>query len=380
MDFRLSPEQQALADSVGRCLEREYGVERRAALLAGPEGFRRENWARFAALGLMGAGLAEVAGGFGGGPVETMIVMEAFGRALVLEPFLPSAILSLQTLAALPAGAVRDELVAGIVGGESLVAFAHGEAGARGDVTRVEATAREREGGWQISGAKRLVLGGPSADRLLVSARAPDGIALFLAAPDAAGLTATPYRTIDNMRAADLVFEDVPATLLAGPDAAMAAIRRGHDHAMVGICAEAVGAMEQAIFMTRDYLKTRSQFGMPLAAFQALQHRMAEMLVELEMSRSILFQGIAALDAPERERAMSAMKAVVSTAAMFVGRNAVQLHGAIGMTEEHMIGHYYRRLFVIAGLFGGESEHLELMAAHPAPFWPPEAAIPELAR
>jgi alkylation response protein AidB-like acyl-CoA dehydrogenase len=371
MDFRLSPEQQALADSVGRCLEREYGFERRAEVLAGAEGFDPRTWRSFADLGLMGAGLAEADGGFGGGPVETMIVMEAFGRALVVEPFLPSAILSLQTLAALPAGTERDELIAGIVAGEILVAFAHGEAGTRGEVGRVSVRAEEQDGGWRISGAKRLVLGAPSADRLLVSARTPDGIALFLTAPDAGGLAATPYRTLDNMRAADLVFDNVPATLLAGAKAAMAAIEWGHDHALVALCAEAVGAMEQAILITRDYLKTRTQFGVPLAAFQALQHRMADMLVELEMSRSILFQGIAALAAPERERAMSAMKAVVSAAALFVGRNAVQLHGAIGMTEEHMIGHYYRRLFVIAGLFGGESDHLERMAAHPAPYWPP---------
>ncbi len=377
MDFRLTPEQQALADSVARYLEREYGFERRAALIAGPDGFGRDVWRGFAELGLIGAGLAEADGGFGGGPVETMIVMEAFGRALVVEPFLSTAMLSLQTLAALPAGATRDELIAGIVGGDALVALAHGEAGLRDDVEAIETQAEVRDGGWRLTGSKCLVLGAPSADRLLVSARNEDGVALFLVAPDAAGLSAALYRTLDNVRVADLVLEDVAAALLAPAGIAADAIRHGHDHVLVALCAEAVGAMEQAIFLTCDYLKTRTQFGQPLAAFQSLQHRMADMLVELEMSRSILFQGMAALAASDRARAISAMKAVVSAAAMFVGRNAVQLHGAIGMTEEHPIGHYYRRLFVIAGLFGGEHHHLTRMAAHPAPFWP-SLAVPEV--
>jgi alkylation response protein AidB-like acyl-CoA dehydrogenase len=373
MDFRLSPEQQALAESVGRFCERDYGFEQRLGLIDTPDGFSRDIWRSFAELGWLGAGLSEEAGGFGGGGVETMLILEAFGRALVLEPFMPSAIFSLQTLAALPAGEARDALVADIVGGERLLALAHGEPAARGDVSHVETVARNAEDGWRIIGSKSLVFGAPSADTLLVSARSDQGIGLYRLSPRAAGVTMRPYRTLDNMRVADIVFDHVAAEAqLAPPGEAMPAIRRGHDHALVAICAEAVGAMDAAILLTRDYLKTRQQFGAPLASFQALQHRMADMLIEMELSRSIVFQALAVLDGPEAERVrpIAAMKAIVSAAALFVGRNAVQLHGGIGMAEEHAIGHYYRRLFVIAGQFGNEAHHLERLAANPAPFWP----------
>jgi alkylation response protein AidB-like acyl-CoA dehydrogenase len=372
MDFRLSPEQQALAESLGRFCERDYGFEQRLGLIDTPDGFSREIWRHFADLGWLGAGLSEEAGGFGGGGVETMLILEAFGRALVLEPFVPSAILSLQTLAALPGEEERDALVADIVGGEKLVALAHGEAAARGDVEHVGTIAQDMAEGWRITGAKSLVFGAPSADTLLVSARSDRGVGLYRISPRAAGVTMRPYRTLDNMRVADIAFDDVAAEAqLSPPGEAMPAIRRGHDHALVAICAEAVGAMDAAILLTRDYLKTRQQFGAPLASFQALQHRMADMLVEMELSRSIVFQALAVLDAPEPERVrpIAAMKAIVSAAALFVGRNAVQLHGGIGMAEEHAIGHYYRRLFVIAGQFGNEAHHLERLAANPAPFW-----------
>jgi alkylation response protein AidB-like acyl-CoA dehydrogenase len=369
MDFTYTPEQQALADSAERFCARDYTFEARNALLNGGEGFSRANWAQFAELGWLGAGLSEAAGGFGGGPVETMILSGAFGRALVLEPFLSTAVLALQTLAALPAGKGRDTLVAQVVSGELLMAFAHGEALGRGDETVIHT--RFDKG--RLTGAKSLVFGAPSADRLLVSARSDAGIGLYLVAADAEGLSGNPYRTLDNQRVADMRLDGVPvlATLAEGADAE-AAMAAGYDHATIALCAEAVGAMDAAIVMTRDYLKTRKQFGTTLNTFQALQHRMADMLVELELSRSIVYQGIAALDLPpeQRQRGISSMKAIVSSAAMFVGKNAVQLHGGIGMTEEYAIGHYYRKLYVAASIFGTESLHLKRIAANPHPFWP----------
>lgn len=369
MDFTYASEQQALADGVERFCSKNYGFEGRNALLDLPEGFSRDNWQQFAELGWLGAGLSQEAGGFGGGPVENMILSERFGRALVVEPFQSTAIHALQTLCALPASDTRDALVGGIVSGDMLIAVAHGEAAAHGDERFVEACLADG----RITGAKSLVFGAPSASRLLVSARSDAGIALCLVAPDAAGLASNPYRTLDNQRVADLTFDAVEVLeILAQGREAEAAIATGYAHARIMLSAEAVGAMDVAITITREYLKTRKQFGTTLNNFQALQHRMSDMLVELELSRSIVYQAIAALNAgaAERDYAVSAMKAIVSSAAMFVGRNAVQLHGGIGMTEEYSIGHYYRKLFVTASIFGSESLHLKRLAANPQPFWP----------
>jgi len=372
MDFKLTTEQQALADNVARFCAKEYEFRARRQLLESADGFSKAHWATFAELGWLGAGLSEAAGGFGGGAIENAVVMEAFGRGLVLEPFLATAVLSLQTLAALPASEVRNRLIESVVAGQTLLALAHGEPAARGDVDHVETQATQSGNSWVLNGHKSLVLGAPSADFLLVSARAKDGVGLFLVPRQDANLRLKPYRTLDNHRAADVWFNNARVeTVLAPPGSAMLAIAAGLDHGLTAVCAEAVGAMDAAIMMTRDYLKMRRQFGTTLNNFQALQHRMADMHMEYELSRSILYQGLAALDGPARNRAhaMSAMKAVVSSAALFVGRQGVQLHGGIGMTEEYAIGHYYRRLFVIANQFGGEDLHLERMATHPTPFW-----------
>jgi alkylation response protein AidB-like acyl-CoA dehydrogenase len=373
MDFNLSPEQQALADSVARFCTKDYAFEARKRIVDSADGFSRDHWKSFAELGWLGAGLSEEAGGFGGSAIENAVLMEQFGRALVLEPFLASAVLAQQTLAALPQGETRDRLIEEAVSGETILALAHGEPAARGDVEHVTTEAVPAGNGWRLTGHKSLVLGAPMANRLLVSARSPDGVGLFLVAPDAANLRLKPYRTLDNLRVADIWLDGAEAeSVLAAPGEGMPAITKGVDHALIAVTAEAVGAMQAALLMTRDYLQTRKQFGTAIGNFQALQHRMADMLVELELSRSVLYQGLAAIDGTpfERVRAMSAMKAIVSSAAMFVGRNVIQLHGAIGMTEEYAIGHYYRRLFVIAAQFGNESLHLERLAANPVPFWP----------
>lgn len=368
MDFNLTPEQEALADSVARFAARDYTFEARKNLIAAGTGLDPAHWQTFAELGWLGAGLAEDAGGYGGGPVENMIIMESFGRALVLEPFLPVALVAAQTLAALPPSTLRAMLIAEVVAGEAVTVVAHGELAARGAPDHVETLC---ENG-RITGTKSMVIGGHAADRLIVSARGSGGTGLYLVDPSATGIFARRYRLLDNQHAVDLMFDDAPVLeTLARPGEGEAAIAAGLAHGLTGICAEAVGAMDAAIRMTRDYITTRRQFGTTLSTFQALQHRMADMLVEMELSRSILYQGIAALDQPgeDRTRALAAMKAIVSSAAMFVGRNAVQLHGGIGMTEEYAIGHYYRRLFVISGQFGGESLHLKTLAGLPRSFW-----------
>lgn len=362
MDFTLTTEQEALSDSVRRFVEREYGFDKRRAIMDSESGISDRLWATMADLGWFGAGLPEAAGGFGGGAVENALIAEGLGRGLVVEPFIANAVLTLQTLAALGDFPGRDDLVGGLISGDHKVVLAHNEADARGDPRVVATTARRDADGWRITGTKSLVLGAPSADHLLVSADTGNGLSLLLVARDAPGLSSNVYRLLDNSRVADLVLTDVPGTLIGSTGAALEAIESGIDHAIVAVCAEAVGAMDTALWMTRDYLKTRQQFGVTINNFQALQHRMADMLIELELARSMVFQGLSALGSgdPDLRRAgVSAAKAMIGEAGLFVGRQSIQLHGGIGMTEEYAIGHYYRRLFVIAHLFGNCDAHLE---------------------
>jgi len=365
MDFSLTEEQQALADSASRYCERDYDLAARRSAMTSEEGLSRNKWQSFAELGWLGAGLDEARGGFGGGAIENALVMEQAGRALVVEPLQSCAIVALQALAAVPQTSEIDALIAALISGETLVSLAHGEAEARGDRAWC-ATKAERVGpSWYLNGKKSLVLGGKAADKLLISATTSEGLALFLLDQDTPGLERHDYRLIDNHRASDLTLENAVAgePIAMGRDA-QDAIDSGLDHGLIGLCAEAVGIMDLAITTTRDYLKTRQQFGTTLNNFQALQHRMADMLVEMELSRSILYGALSVieLDAMQRAKTISAMKAVVSAAALFVGRNAVQLHGGIGITEECLVSHLYRRLFTISGLFGNEETHLRRMA------------------
>lgn len=375
MDFALTSEQQALSDSVARFCERNYAGSARYALINSDIGFSTENWQSFAELGWLGAGLSEDEGGFGGGAVENAVIMERFGRSLVLEPFLSTSIHGLQTLLGTEINQLRSEMVEAIVSGEMFLSVAHSEPASRGDLNHCKTLARKTGTKWTISGHKSVVPGASSASKFLVSAHTDEGIALFLVDPGADGIVLRSYRTLDNHRAADIWFNSAETELmLAEPSCAPAAIQRGFDHAILGVCAEAIGAMDAAISTTRDYLKTRQQFGVPIGNFQALQHRMADMFVEYELSRSILYAGLAAMgwNNSERTRTIAAMKSFISSAASFVGRNAVQLHGGIGVSEECLISHYYRRLFVISAQFGNESYHLQQMARHPIPFWTSE--------
>ena len=372
MDLALTSEQQALKDSVRRFCEREYGFEARMGLLRSREGWSRKTWGTFAELGWLGAGLAEARGGYGGGAVENALILEELGRSLVLEPFLACAVGAAQVLAALPPSGPVDDLLAGIVGGETIAVLAHQEASARGSSdAEVETRAEPSGSGWRLSGAKRFVLGGPQADVLLVSARtagAPgdsQGISLFRVAPDAPGVERRDYRAVDGRRIADFSFAEVDAVLLSPEGAALPTIELALDHLTVGLCAEALGAMDAALWLTRDYLTTRKQFGVTLNTFQALQHRMADMLVETELARSMLLRALAALADPDplqRRKGVSAAKVQIGEAGYFVGGQAVQLHGGIGVTEEYIVGHYFKRLTLARGLFGATDVHLARFA------------------
>ena len=337
MDFALTTEQTALVDSVARFVGRDYGFEVRGTVVRRASGYDPAHWATFAELGWLGAGLPEVLGGFGGGAIEFALIAEQLAKGLVVEPFLP-VVQALHLLAAVPDFAGRTGLIESVIMGELKLVIAEGELRSEGET---------------LSGTAKLVAGGPSADRFL----AVSGDALYLVAGDAPGLVRQDYRLLDNRRASDLAFASVPAQKLA--ENAAPALNCARDHALLMLCAEAVGAMEAALWMTRDYAKTRTQFGRPVSEFQGLQFRMADMLVECELARSMLYQGLAAIGAPDQSRRIAAAKAMISEAGLFVGRQAIQLHGGIGMTEECQIGHYYKRLFVIAHLFGAPDAQIE---------------------
>jgi alkylation response protein AidB-like acyl-CoA dehydrogenase len=318
-------------------------------------------------MGLLGLTLPEDQGGFGGGPVETLLVMEQFGRGLVLEPYLATVVLGLGLLRRVPGQAA---LCAEAASGALTLAFAHQERQARHDLHDVATAARPEGDGWRLSGAKGVVLHGDSADRLLVSARIAgarrdrDGIGLFLLDPAAPGVTRRGYATQDGLRGAEVVLESAPAALLA--ENALPLIELVVDEAIAALCAEALGAMETLRDLTVDYLKTRQQFGRPIGEFQALQHRAAEMLVATEQARSMAMYAammVQGADPAARGTALSAAKALVGKLADQLGKDAIQMHGGIAMTEEYKAGHYFKRLTVIGLLFGDVDHHLRRVVA-----------------
>jgi pimeloyl-CoA dehydrogenase small subunit len=374
MDFDFTEEQRLLDETVRRLVKDEYAFEKRKAYLAEPDGFSRKLWARYAELGLLGLPFAESEGGFGGSPVETMIVMESFGRGLVLEPFLATVVLggSLVTLAGTPSQ--RKEILPAVAAGKLLLAFAHGERQARYMLSDVATTARRDGGGFVLEGKKGVVLHGGSADKFVVSARTAggprdkNGIGLFLVDATAKGVSVRGYPTVDGLRAAEVTLERVRVdggAVLGSPDGGYAAIERAVDRAIAALAAEAVGIMETLNATTLEYLKTRKQFGAPIGSFQALQHRMADMMVEQEQAKSMAT--LAALsadleDAKERRRVISAAKVQIGKSGRFVGQQAIQLHGGIGMTDEYVAGHYFKRLTMIDQTFGDVDHHLDRFA------------------
>lgn len=375
MDFDLTDEQRMLQDSLQRLLAERCGFEQRLASRDEPGGYSRALWLRHAEMGLLGLPFAEGDGGLGGGPVETLIVMQALGRALALEPYLPTVVLCGALLREAGSLAQRDAQVGAIVAGERTLAFAYAESQSRDDLADVT-TRAERDGeGWRLSGTKRFVLAGDSADLLIVSARTHfdardrDGVSLFLVDPGAAGVTRRGYRTQDHQRAADIRFDaaHLDADALLGPEAAaLPLIERAVDTATAALCAEAVGAMERLHEITVEYLTMRKQFGVAIGSFQALQHRAVDMLVAVEQARSMAFYAAMMCSEPDaavRGRAISAAKVQINKSARFVGQEAIQLHGGIGMTEECQAGHYFRRLSVIEMLFGDTGHHLRRVAA-----------------
>ncbi|MBL27969.1 MAG: pimeloyl-CoA dehydrogenase small subunit [Rhodospirillaceae bacterium] len=373
MDFSLNDDQRLLEESLGRFLHNEYDLPARRARIASDDGFSRQTWKTFADLGWLGVPFTEDDGGFGGGPVDVMVVMEAFGRALVVEPYLPTVLLGGRLIAEGGSEAMRRAILPAVIDGAMLLAFAHSELDARFDLADVTTSARRTDGGFVLSGRKSLVLGAAAADRLVVSARSGgdrrsrDGLSLFLVDPASDGITVHDYPTVDGHRAAEVTLTgvNVPSDALIGEEGnALPLIEDTVDRAVIALCAEAVGIMATMQAQTVEYLKGRSQFGVPIAKFQALQHRAVDMFAACEEARSMALFATLNADAtpPERARAASAAKAFIGRKSRTLGQEAIQLHGGMGMTDEMMIGHLFKRLTVIGTLFGDTDHHLDRFA------------------
>ena len=356
MNFDYNEEQQLLADSVRRFLQNSYPFEERKKIIDG-EGWSPQVWARFAEMGLTGLPLPAEHGGFGGGAVDLMGVMEAFGEALVIEPYLPTVIAA-RLVARGGSDAQKGAVLPAVAEGKMKLAFAHDEQGARFRLDHVTLKADKNI----LHGEKSAVLGAPVADKLVVSARTPKGVELYLAKKESVAMK--PFRTMDGMLAADLAFKAVPAEPLAG---GLAAIEEAIDFATALVCAEAVGAMKFACDTTLEYLKTRKQFGVPIGTFQALQHRIVDMFIAYEQAKSMACLACSKIDisenAADRARSVSSAKIKISDSARHIGQEAVQLHGGMGMSEELKVSHAFRRLTVLARQFGDADHHLARFAS-----------------
>ena len=375
MDFDLSEEQRLLKESVDGLLADTYDFEQRKTYGSSSKGWSADVWKTFAEQGLLGLPFAEADGGIGAGPVETSLVMEAFGRALVLEPYFATVVLGGGLLRHGASDAQRKACLPSIIDGSRTAAFAQLEKDSRYDLGDVATSAKKKADGWVIRGKKHAVQHGDTADILMVTARSRgdrrdrSGIGVFLVPADAAGVVIKSYATHDGLRTADIAFEDVEIgadAVLGDAENGLPLVERVADEARAALCSEAVGAMDEALKLTVDYLKTRQQFGTAIGTFQALQHRASDMFVALEQARGMALYATMAVgfnDPKERADAIAAAKVQVGRSLKFVGQQAIQLHGGVGMTMEYRIGHYFKRLTMIDSTLGDADFHVRRLAA-----------------
>lgn len=373
MNFNYKEEQQQFADALKRWIGRDYGFEQRRAIVASDKGVSDTAWATLAELGMTALPVPEVQGGFDGGAVDLFVVMRELGRGLVVEPYF-ATVLGAHFL---KLGGKHAGLLEKVATGELKLACALGERQSRHELRDIATRAEASGGGWRLGGEKKAVIHGAEADVLIVSARSSGGqceeagISLFALPRDTPGVHVSGYRTLDGLRAADVRFEgvEVPAAALLGQAGnGWNILEAGADHGAGLLCAEALGAMEALFDATLDYLKTRQQFGVPIGKFQALQHRMADMYIHLEQARSMALLAAVKLDgddAVERRRVVSAAKYRVGHAARFIGQQAVQLHGGMGVTDELAAAHYFKRLSMIELTLGDRDHHLARFIATP---------------
>jgi pimeloyl-CoA dehydrogenase small subunit len=370
MDFDLSEEQRLLKDSVDGLLNDSYDFESRKKYGKEKGGWSKSVWNKLAEQGLLGLPFSEDDGGFGAGAVETMIVMEALGKALLLEPYLATVVLGGGFLRRGGSAEQKAAHIPGIIDGSKTMAFAQLEKNSRYDLHDVATSAKKKGDGWVINGEKFVVLNGETADTLVVTARTKggqrdlSGIGVFLVPGNAKGVSKKGYPTQDGLHAADITFTGVEVgadAAIGDPENGLGLIEQVVDDARIAMCAEAVGAMDESLKSTVEYLKTRTQFGVPIGSFQVLQHRAADMFVAVEQARSMSMYATMAADfddPKERANAVAAAKVQIGRSGKFVGQQAIQLHGGIGMTMEARIGHYFKRLTMIENTFGDSDYHL----------------------
>ncbi|HIE87206.1 MAG TPA: pimeloyl-CoA dehydrogenase small subunit [Pseudomonadales bacterium] len=371
MDFSFSEEQGLLQDSIQRYIQNSYTFDARQKILKSEEGFSRENWATFAELGWLALPFTEQSGGFGGTAVETMIMMEEFGKGLVVEPYVSTVIMAGSVI---EAGGTTEHIegaLTEIMAGTKFASLAYVEPQARFNLADVTTTAKVEGDGYVINGFKGVVLGGPSADVLVVPARTSgdqkdeSGITLFLVEASANGISKRDYPTIDGLQASEINLDkvSVPASAVLGEvDKGLGLLELGINNGILAVGAEAVGAMEVLYKTTVEYCKTREQFGQPIGKFQVLQHRMVDMFMEHEQAKSLLYMAALRMsedDEVEALKAVSALKVQIGKGGRFVGQNAIQLHGGMGMTDELNVGHYFKRITAIETLFGNVDHHLK---------------------
>jgi alkylation response protein AidB-like acyl-CoA dehydrogenase len=374
MDFSFSEEQTLLRNSVAKFLADNYTFENWRKFTRAEPGRDVANWRHFAELGLLAASLPEDFGGLGGGAVDNMIVMEEFGKALVVEPFVSTVVVGGGLIARDGSKELKDEVLPRIAGGESILAFAFAEPKSRFNLADLSTTAKKQGGGYVLNGHKAVVIGAPWADTLVVTARTAgnqrdeNGVTVFLVDKKTKGITTRDYPTVDGLRASEVTFEnvEVPASRVIGQaDNGLALVERAADEAIAAHCAEATGAMKVLVDTTVEYSKTRKQFGVPIGKFQALQHRMVDMFTSYQQSVSMTLMVTLQLneDAAARKKAASAAKVQIGRAGRYVGQEAVQIHGGIGMTDDLNVGHYFKRVTMIDTLFGNVDHHLKRYAS-----------------
>jgi pimeloyl-CoA dehydrogenase small subunit len=369
MDFSFTSEQDMLRDTVAKLVAQQYDFDTRRKVAKSDAGWRPEMWSQFAELGLLGASFSEAEGGFGGGAIEAMIISEEFGKGLVLEPYLQTVVIGGNFLRHGGTDAQKEEHIAGLIGGETIFAFAYSEPKSRFDLNDVSTTAKKDGAGYTLNGHKAVVLGAPFATHLIVTARTSGGqrdakgVSVFIVPKGAKGVTTRDYPTVDGLRASEVYFENVSVgadALVGAADNGLALTEKVVDNAIAALCAEAVGCFKVLNEATISYAKQRKQFGQPIANFQVLQHRMVDMFMAAEQAASMTYMVTLKLDEADkaRKQAASAAKVQIGKAGKLVSQDAVQIHGGMGMTDELNVGHFFKRVTMIESQFGNTDWHL----------------------
>lgn len=370
MDFNFSEEQNMLRDSLSRLIREKYEFETRRGFVKSEAGRSDTFWSQLSELGIFMAPFSEEDGGLGGGAIDSMLVMEEFGKGIVIDPFVPSIVCGGGFLKHAGTAAQKEEHLTKIISGESIFAFAHAEPKGRYNLADLTTTARKEGGDFVLNGHKAVVIGAPWASHLIVTARTSgeqrsrDGVTVFIVEKDADGVSTRDYPTVDGRRASEVYFENVKVSadaVIGDVDGGLSLVEKVVDEATVAVCAEAVGAMGVAHQMTVEYSRQRKQFGTPIGKFQVLQHRMVDMFMEHEQALSMTYMATMKLGESdtERQKAVSAAKVKIGQAGRFVGQAAIQIHGGMGMTDELAVGHYFKRLTIIDSEFGNVDHHLK---------------------